>query len=48
MAKRWEYMTRDQLDAPMANALGAQGWELVAIYNGRCWFKRRVKRVRTD
>lgn len=28
---RWEYLTLEQADADRLNALGAEGWELVAV-----------------
>lgn len=48
---KWEYeilpVSRQDLvvdcnleDLPRFNVLGAQGWELVAVYNGSVYFKR--------
>ena len=36
----WEYQTAANPDEDRLNALGADGWELVGVENGICYFKR--------
>lgn len=44
---RWEYhshVTHHSESANLAafNLLGAQGWEMCGLANGRAWFKRNI------
>jgi hypothetical protein len=42
---KWEYLIRDIYDRSVPinwNALGADGWELVVIYDGKAYFMREL------